>query len=59
MTAQEIYKALDNIHYAIIHSPLSNKIYQSDIEALVILKKQYKEQIQADKLRSTHNKLGR
>lgn len=59
MTAQEIYKALDNIHYAIIHSPLSNKVYHSDIEALVEVKEQYKAKSQADKLRNEHNKLGR
>lgn len=59
MTAQEIYKALDNIHYAIIHSPLSNKVYYSDIEALVEVKEQYKAKSQADKLRNEHNKLGR
>ena len=42
MTAQEIYKALDNIHYKILHNPVSNKIYHSELEALVEAKEFYK-----------------
>lgn len=42
MTAQEIYRALDNLHYKIIHSPFNNKVYHSEIEALVEAKELYK-----------------